>query len=53
MVIEVDVFLFSGSVEVEFEKSFGGAPADPTFEDQLQTQALWDDYCDAFAPVGV
>ena len=25
---------------------------DPGFKDQVNTQAAWDDYCDAFATIG-
>jgi hypothetical protein len=52
LVVEVDVLVFSGSVEIECEKSFGGDPADPTFADWV-TADEWQTYCDAFAPAGV
>lgn len=48
LTIEIDVLCFSGSVELEVERSIGGDPADPTFADQLN-QDDWDRYCDAFA----
>jgi hypothetical protein len=49
--VEIDVLLFSGTVEVECERSFGGNPADPTFTDWV-TPDQWQTYCDAFAPAG-
>lgn len=51
IVVEIDVLLFSGSVEVEYEKKFGGSN-DPTFGESL-APADWEAYADAFAPIGV
>lgn len=50
IIVEIDVLLFSGSVEVEYEKKFGGSD-DPTFGQSLTTQQ-WSDYTAAFAPIG-
>jgi hypothetical protein len=49
LVIEVEVLLFSGSVEVRCRKEFGGAKSDPKFIDLVPDQATWDEYCAAFA----
>jgi hypothetical protein len=50
VVVEIDLLIFSGSVEVEYEKKFGGS-SDPFFDAQL-SQSEWDTYADAFAPIG-
>lgn len=50
IVVEIDVFVFSGSVEIEYEKKFGGS-SDPTFG-QSMTQDDWNAYAAAFAPIG-
>jgi hypothetical protein len=50
LTVEVDVAFISASVTIEVERSFGNAPADPTFADQL-APADWDQYCNAFAGV--
>lgn len=50
IVVEVDVVVVSGSVEIEYEKRFGGSE-DPTFGQAL-AQADWDTYADAFAAIG-
>lgn len=52
MVVEIEVLVFSGSVTVEVERRFGGSN-DPTFGQALPQQSMWDEYCDAFAPIGV
>jgi hypothetical protein len=49
LVVEIDVLLFSGSVEVSCRREFGGSDADPTFVDLIPTPAVWADYCTAFA----
>ena len=45
--IEVHVLFFSASVSASLRRQF----ADPTvsFQDLIDTQQVWDDYCDAFA----
>ncbi|HEX9767507.1 MAG TPA: hypothetical protein VGA36_12150, partial [Nitriliruptorales bacterium] len=52
VIVEIDVTLWSGSVEIEYEKKFGGSD-DPTFGQALPQSSMWDAYCDAFAPIGV
>lgn len=58
LIIEVDVLLFSGSVEIECEKKFAGANGDPSFvqimapyTDPFTGEALepWPKYCEAFS----
>lgn len=48
--VEVEVFLFSASVEVTCERRLGGTANDPTFADQVSS-ADWEEYCAAFAPM--
>ncbi len=51
IIVEIDLLIFSGSVEVEYEKRFGGSN-DPVFHEAI-APADWDRYVDAFAPIGV
>jgi hypothetical protein len=52
--IEIDVTLFSVTVEISCTKKFAGSGADPTFAELMDVQpnatsADWDAYCAAFA----
>lgn len=52
--VEVEVFLFSGSVTISCERRFAGSNGDPTFAQILGVQpdgtsAAWSAYCAAFA----
>jgi hypothetical protein len=49
LVVEIDVLLFSGSVEVSCRREFGGSDSDPTFVDMMPAPPVWADYCAAFA----
>ncbi|MEP7705385.1 hypothetical protein [Paraglaciecola sp. 25GB23A] len=49
LIIEVDVLLFSGSVEVHCRREFAGSESDPTFLDLMPEANNWTDYCAAFA----
>jgi hypothetical protein len=49
LIIEVDVLLFSGSVEVHCRREFAGSESDPTFLDLMPEVNNWTDYCAAFA----
>jgi hypothetical protein len=49
LVIEVEVLVFSASVEVHCRREFSGSESDPTFIDLMPEQAMWSTYCDAFA----
>ncbi len=51
LIVEVEVWPISADVEVTVRRSFGNSPNDPTFG-QVLTQADWDTYCNAFAPIG-
>lgn len=49
LVVEVEVLLFSASVEISVHRTFAGSEADPKFVDFVPTPAVWDEYCAAFA----
>jgi len=49
LIIEVDVLLFSASVEVHCRREFAGSKSDPTFQDLMPVANHWSDYCAAFA----
>jgi hypothetical protein len=49
LTVEIDILMFSQSVSVRCRREFSGGPADPKFIDQIPTQQIWSDYCDAFA----
>jgi hypothetical protein len=53
VIVEIDLLIFSGSVEVEYEKKFGGSggSGDPPFGQTL-TSSDWQTYVAAFAPIG-
>jgi hypothetical protein len=46
--VEIDIFLFSTSVEVECERQFAGSSSDPPFE-ALMPPGPWHEYCAAYA----
>jgi len=48
LTIQVSVFMFSTSVQLQVEREFAGADADPTFG-QMVSQSDWQTYCGAFA----
>jgi hypothetical protein len=49
LIIEVEVLVFSGSVEVHCRREFAGSVSDPGFLDLVPDQPTWADYCSAFA----
>jgi hypothetical protein len=53
LTIEVEICLFSASVEISCERKFAGSSGDPTFAEIMAPPpagpAPWDLYCDAFA----
>jgi hypothetical protein len=49
LTVSVRIAFFSKSVQLELERSFSGAPGDPTFTDCV-LPAHWRVYCLAFAP---
>ncbi len=57
LTIEIDVFIFSGSVTIECERQFAGSKGDPTFAELMAvapdgTSEPWSEYCAAFAAAG-
>ena len=56
LTIEIDVFIFSGSVTIECERTFAGSKGDPTFVEMMAVEPdgssdPWTEYCAAFAAV--
>ncbi len=49
LVVEVEVLVFSASVEVHCRREFAGSESDPRFIDLVPQPAIWDEYCGAFA----
>ena len=55
--VEIDIFLFSTSVQVECEREFAGSDSDPSFHElmgpcedaEARRSRPWRDYCEAFA----
>jgi hypothetical protein len=48
LVVEIEILFFSTSVSVRCRREFGGGE-DPTFVQLVPSQAVWDEYCIAFA----
>lgn len=49
LTVQVEVLMFSKSIELTVEKAFGGSNGDPKFLDEYDTAASWNDYALAFA----
>ncbi len=49
LTIQVDVVLFSKSVELTVERAFGGTNGDPKFVEMFSTPQTWSKYAKAFA----
>jgi len=49
LTVEVEILFFSTSVSVKVEKQFAGSQADPLFVDFIPNDAVWRQYCEAFA----
>jgi hypothetical protein len=49
VIVEIDVFIFSGEVSVRCRREFGGSEADPTFAQLMPGDSVWAAYCSAFA----
>ena len=53
LTIEVDICMFSVSVEITCERKFAGSSGDPTFAEIMAPlpsgESPWDAYCEAFA----
>ncbi|MDZ5447571.1 hypothetical protein U2F26_33530 [Micromonospora sp. 4G57] len=48
LTVEIDIFLFSQSVQIECERQFAGNANDPAFA-ELMPPGPWHEYCEAFA----
>jgi len=48
LTVSVKIAFFSKSVSLELERSFSGAPGDPTFVDCFDRETHWEDYCLSF-----
>ena len=53
LVIEVEVLVFSASVEVRCRREFAGSQSDPKFIETIPDEGVWGIYCDAFAQEAV
>lgn len=49
LTVQVEVLMFSKSVELTVEKAFGGSNGDPKFLDAFDTETSWNAYAMAFA----
>ena len=49
LTVQVEVLLFSTSVELTVERAFGGENGDPSFGELMNTQEAWEEYALAFA----
>jgi hypothetical protein len=49
LTVKVEVLLFSKSVEITVEKTFGGQNGDPVFAEVWETPGVWSEYAGAFA----
>ncbi|MFD7768935.1 hypothetical protein [Streptomyces sp. NPDC059787] len=48
LTVSVKIAFFSKSVSLELERSFSGAPGDPSFVDCFDKETHWEDYCLSF-----
>ncbi|WP_208818395.1 hypothetical protein [Streptomyces marokkonensis] len=48
LTVSVTIAFFSKSVSLSLERSFSGAPGDPTFVDCFDRETHWEDYCLGF-----
>lgn len=48
LTVSVKIAFFSKSVSLELERSFPGAPGDPSFVDCFDEETHWKDYCLSF-----
>ena len=53
LVVEIEVLVFSASVEMSVERRFAGSTHAITFEELVPVKADWEEYADAFAPLPV
>jgi len=50
LTVSVRIAFFSKSVTLELERSFSGAPGDPSFADCVPLEPYWREFCEAYAP---
>ncbi|MFF9768349.1 hypothetical protein ACF1GT_17350 [Streptomyces sp. NPDC014636] len=50
LTVSVRIAFFSKSVTLELERSFSGAPGDPSFADCVPLEPYWREFCAAYAP---
>ncbi|WP_193384420.1 hypothetical protein [Streptomyces collinus] len=50
LTVSVRIAFFSKSVSLDLERSFSGAPCDPSFADCVPLEPHWRDFCKAYAP---
>ncbi|MFI0229789.1 hypothetical protein [Streptomyces sp. NPDC017086] len=50
LTVSVRIAFFSKSVTLELERSFSGAPCDPTFAECVPREPYWRQFCEAYAP---
>ncbi|MEU2588355.1 hypothetical protein ABZ612_37040 [Streptomyces avermitilis] len=50
LTVSVRIAFFSKSVTLELERSFSGAPCDPSFADCVPLEPYWREFCEAYAP---
>lgn len=50
LTVSVRIAFFSKSVTLTLERSFSGAPADPSFADCVPLEPYWREFCAAYAP---
>lgn len=49
LTVTIDVLLFSKSIELTVERSFGSKGSDPTFGQMMDSPVVWNEYAMAFA----
>ena len=49
LTVTIDVVLFSKSIELTVERSFGSKGSDPTFGQMMDSPVVWNEYAMAFA----
>jgi hypothetical protein len=47
--VEIEILFLSFSVSVTCRREFGGSDGDPKFKELVPNQAIWTEYCEAFA----
>ncbi|MFK0019847.1 hypothetical protein [Streptomyces sp. NPDC090798] len=50
LTVSVRIAFFSKSVTLELERSFSGAPGDPSFAECVPLEPYWREFCEAYLP---